>query len=105
MSADNDKTKDPFDITDDDFATISMIDESGEEVEFLVVSSVESDGINYLLVMESDLIDEDEAEAIILKEVTGDGEEAFFAVVEDEAEFMKAAGLFKNSNDDYDIEV
>ncbi len=104
--------KDDFDLNEfgeEDFCeehpTIVMYEDDGTETEFCVISSVENEGINYLLVIESSLIDDDEAEAVILKEVMGEGDEAFFEIVEDDEEFEKCVAIFKNCNDDYDIEV
>ena len=95
-----------FDDLSDAYTTITMTDETGGDIEFVIISSVESEGINYLLVMEALEFEMDtEMEAVILKEVLNEDDSAVFAVVEDDDEFVKAAALFKNSNDDYELEL
>ena len=55
----------------DDFEqeVVSMEDENGIETEFIIIDNVMSGANRYLLVMESSLLDEEEADAIILKEI------------------------------------
>ncbi len=102
---DNNDFMQAFDeIDDEDYATISMKDDEGNEVEFIIVSSVDHQGATYLLVIESESADAAESDGIILKEVEGQGEEACFSVVTDDEEFEQAVALFRNCNDDYDIE-
>ena len=48
---------------------LEFIDENGEKIEFFIVDETRINGINYLLVSESDSEDE-EAEAYILKDVS-----------------------------------
>ena len=98
-----------FDDLSDGCAAITMSDEAGNDVEFVIISSVAYDGVSYLLVMEpADLADSEtdtHMEAVILKEIMDEGEATVFAIVEDDEEFAKAAALFKNSNDDYELEI
>ncbi len=96
---------DDIDDLTEEFATITMLDDDGNEVEFVVISSIENKGINYLLVLESHLIEDDEAEATILKEINDDDNESIYAIVENDDEFHEIVALFKNCNDDYDIEI
>ncbi len=94
-----------FDDFDDDAVdTIIMTDENGEDIEFVIVDQVTMDGTNYILVVESEFVDDVDSEAEILKEVSQEGEESIYEVIEDDEEFAKVAELFAE-NDDYDIEV
>ncbi len=100
---------DNFNINNDDMEndaveTIIMTDENGEDVEFVIVDQVTMDGNNYILVVESEYIDDVDAEAEILKEVSQEGEDSVYEVIEDDEEFEKVAELFSD-NDEYDIEV
>ncbi len=91
-----------FDVEDE---IITMVDDNGKEVEFVVVDACECDGVNYILVVESAYADDDEAEAEILKEVSVSDTESYYSIIDDEAEFEKAAKLFQGDNDNYDIEI
>lgn len=89
----------------EEFETIILTDEHGEEVEFAVIDGIEADGQNYILVLEADLLDDENAEAMILKKTAEDGEEVNYELIEDDAEFDKVAELFQNANDEYDVEI
>ena len=58
-----------------------------------------------MLDVESELMDDDETEAIILKEVSNDEEEVTYALVEDDIEFARVGDLFAENDGEYDIEV
>ena len=89
----------------EEFETIMLTDENGEEVEFAVIDAVEAEGQSYILVLEADLLDDENAEAMILKKTADDGEEVNYELIEDDAEFDKVAELFQNANDEYDVEI
>lgn len=77
-------------------------DESGEDIELVIVDSVEAEDCTYLLVIASEDFDDEEPTASIIKEIK-EGEDNFvYEVVEDEAEFEKASELFKDS-DEFEI--
>ena len=107
MSLFDENEMEGFDFLEDACATITMFDEDGNEVEFIIVSSLRTNGVSYLLVLNSVVADDDEPEGIILKEVkevTEEGDTSFFEAVNDDEEFDKIAALFKNCADDYEIE-
>lgn len=88
---------------DEEMEVITMIDdETGEEIEFVVVDRKGLNGAEYILVVESSDIDDDEAEAAVLKVVNESEEDITYSVIEDDDEFEAAAGLFES--DDYDVE-
>ena len=78
---------------------LEFIDENGEKIEFFVVDETRINGINYLLVSESDSEDE-EAEAYILKDVS----EAVYEFVEDDGELEAVGKVFSELMDD-DVEL
>lgn len=83
---------------------ISATDENGNEKQFIVIDACEMDGANYILVIDVEDSDQDEPEADILKEMSLENDEVYYAVVEDDEEFEKIAALFGES-DEYDIEL
>lgn len=89
----------------EEFETVTMTDdETGEDIEFAMIDQLEYKGVRYILVVESEFIDDEESEAIILKEVADDSEELTYEVIEDDAEFDRIAELFSQNSDDYDVE-
>ena len=91
-------------ILDEEFDTVTMTDEDGLDVEFVIIDKGSLDGVNYLLVVESAYMDDDEPEAIILKEVGDEEDSLTYELVEDGEEFDKVADLFEESGEDYDLE-
>ena len=72
-----------------------------EEVEFYVVEQTRINDVNYILVADSM---EDDAEALILKEVPSENaEEAFYDIVEDEKELTAVAAIFEELLDDIEL--
>ncbi|MCL2350947.1 MAG: DUF1292 domain-containing protein [Firmicutes bacterium] len=93
------------DLEEEEYEIITLLDDDDEEVSFAVLDSKEVNGVTYLLVLEEEDLDDDEAEASILKGVPVDGEEDIvYEFVEDDKEFEFAAGLFDEENEDFDIE-
>ena len=59
----------------------------------------------YLLVVETELMDDDETDAIILKEVSINTDDVTYELVEDDAEFDRVADLFAQKAEDYTVET
>lgn len=76
--------------------------EDGEEIAFYVLEETKISGVNYLLVTDSN---EEEAEALILKEVNGDEEETVYDIVEDEEELKAVSKVFEELLDDIKIDM
>ncbi len=77
---------------------------AGEEgtAEFYVLEQTTIGGISYLLVTETE---EDDGEAWILKDISGDGEtEALYEMVEDDGELEAVGRVFSEMLDDVDLE-
>ena len=71
----------------------------GEEpVEFYVLEQTRIGGGNYILVTD---FEEGDGEALILKDISKDGEEeSIFTIVSDDDELSAVAGVFENMLDD-----
>ncbi len=89
----------------EEFETVTMTDEDNNEVEFVIIDNVRSAGERYLLVVERELMDDDETDAIILKEISIDEEDVTYELVEDDAEFDRIADLFAQADGDYDVRI
>ena len=85
---------------------ITLTDEDGNETEFVIVDGVEYEGKQYLALVESSHIDDEECEFIILRVDEGETEdESILATIEDEDEFNAVlAALEEKLEDDYDFE-
>lgn len=82
--------------------TVNFITEDGDEVIFRVIEETKINGVKYLLVLDD--IEDEEEEALILKEVsTEDAEEAFYDIVEDEKELTAVAAIFEELLDDLEL--
>ncbi len=76
---------------------------AGEDTqeEFYVLEQTRIGGTDYLLVSDCE---EGDGEAMILKDISGDGEEeAVYVVVTDEEELAAVAGVFENMLDDVEL--
>ena len=72
---------------------INFTTEDGDEVKFHVIEETRINGTDYLLVLDD--IEDEEQEALILKDVSAEGEaEAIYEIVEDEKELKAVADLF-----------
>jgi len=78
--------------------------EDNEEIEFYVLEQTMINGINYLLIADSDE-DDGEANAMILKERASDDDEVLYDVVEDDEELDVVSKVFESMMDDIDIEM
>lgn len=83
---------------------LEFIDENGEKTQFYVIEETRINGINYLLVSESDNED-GEAEAYILKDTSdAASEEAVYEFVEEDSELESVGKVFSELMDD-DVEL
>lgn len=77
--------------------------EDGEEIAFYVVEQTTLAGETFLLVADSE---EEEANALILKEIKGDTEEdVVYEEVEDDDQLEALSKVFEELLDDIDIEM
>jgi len=92
-------------VNEMEFETVTMTDEEGVEVEFSIIDNVACGGERYLLVVETELMDDDETDAIILKEVSINTDDVTYVVVKDDAEFDRVADLFAQRAEDFEVEM
>ncbi|MBQ7757492.1 DUF1292 domain-containing protein [Anaerotignum sp.] len=92
-------------VNEMEFEVVTMTDENGEEIEFSIIDNVACGGERYLLVVETELMDDDETDAIILKEVSINTDDVTYELVEDDAEFDRMADLFAQKGEDYTVEL
>ena len=75
--------------------------ETEESVEFYVLEQTRIGGIDYILVTDSK---EDDAEALILRDMSQAGEEqALYEIVADDEELNAVAAVFENMLDDIEL--
>ncbi|MCM1056271.1 MAG: DUF1292 domain-containing protein [Firmicutes bacterium] len=80
---------------------ITFREDGAEPVEFYVLEQTRIGGVNYILVTD---VEEGDGDALILKDMSGDGEEeSVFAVVSDDEELSAVAGVFQNMMDDIQL--
>ena len=80
---------------------ITFITDENESLTFFVEEQTRVNGIDYLLVSDSD-----EAQAYILKDVSEDTDpEANYVFVEDDVEFEAVAKLFEQMLEDVDLQA
>lgn len=87
----------------DDLESILMTDEEGNDVEFMIIDQILFNGNCYILVVEKENADDDEPEAIILKELKNTEEDITYVRVEEE--FDEVVELFSRNNKNYDLEI
>ncbi len=75
--------------------------ETEESVEFYVLEQTRIGGIDYILVTDTT---EDDAEALILRDLSQPGEEqALYEIVTDDEELSAVAAVFENMLDDIEL--
>ena len=89
----------------EEFETIMLTDENGDEAEFVIIDTLENEGESYILVVETAYIDDEDAEYMLLKKVDEEGEDVSYELIEDDDEFDKIAALFAEKSDEYDVEI
>ncbi len=84
---------------------IPFITEDGEQVIFEVLEQTMVAGINYILVTEDNDLDNEDAEAYIMKEIDGFHSEDMltYQFVEDEQELLSISKIFEQLLEDTDI--
>ncbi|MBR1931561.1 MAG: DUF1292 domain-containing protein [Lachnospiraceae bacterium] len=80
---------------------ITFNPEGEEPVDFFVLEQTRIGGYNYILVTD---FEEGDGEALILKDLSKDGEEeSVFTIVSDDEELNAVAGVFENMLDDVEF--
>ena len=80
---------------------ITFCPEGEEPVEFYVLEQTRIDGHNYILVTD---VEEGDGDALILKDMSQDGEEeSIYDVVSDDEELEAVSGVFADMLEDIDL--
>jgi putative Holliday junction resolvase len=101
--ANGDYVLDDFD-DEESFDKIIIPDENGVDVEYYIFDSIEHKGGVFLLVVEVDMAEDDEADALLLKQVGEDEENYTYEEPTDE-EFAEIAQILNSRSDEYEIEL
>lgn len=81
---------------------VNFTTEDGDVAALRVIEETKINGVKYLLVV--DEIEDEEEEALILKEVSNENaEEAFYDIVDDEKELSAVAAIFEELLDDLEL--
>ena len=80
---------------------IIFIDDEGNKVEMFVVEETRINNVNYILV--TDNVEDDEATAYILKDVSNDEDEAIYEMVDEDSEIEYIGKIFSELLDEVDI--
>ena len=81
---------------------ITFTPEGEEPVDFYVLEQTRIGGKNYILVTDAE---EGDGEALILKDLSEDGEaESVYEIVEDDEELSAVAGVFENMLEDIELD-
>ena len=84
---------------------IEFCPDGGEKVEFYVLEQTRLGGCDYILVTDSMDSEEEEGEALILKDISApEDKEAIYEIVEDERELHAVAEIFSDMLEDIDLE-
>ena len=84
---------------------LTFVTEDQESVDFYIIEETRVNGINYLLVTESDDEEDEEAEAYILKDTSkAEDTEAVYEFVESEEELDAVSRIFVELLEDMDLE-
>ena len=98
-------------LENEELRTIDFVDEDGENEELTVLCQTRLVGVNYLLVSDAEIedLEDDDAtvDVFIIKEeeVSEDGEDVLYKIVEDEKEILTVSKVFEEMMDDVDFEI
>ncbi|MEJ6950030.1 DUF1292 domain-containing protein [Natronospora cellulosivora (SeqCode)] len=73
---------------DEEEGVLIIRDTEGEEDNYVIEHQLELDDNTYLILVQEDMVEDENADAFVLK-ITNDGEEQILSVIEDEDEFQK----------------
>ena len=80
---------------------ITFSPDGDDPVDFYVLEQTRIGGVNYILVTD---FEEGDGEALILKDISKDGEEdSIFTIVSEDEELSAVAGVFENMLDDIEF--
>lgn len=84
---------------------VFTFEETGEDVEFAILSSLEYNEETYLLAVEKDELELDDMTAYVLKAISLDGEDVIYEIVDDDDELLPISEKLMDLVEDIDIEI
>lgn len=81
------------------------VEDTGEEIEFVILDNVTVNGQNYILVVEAENVEDEEADAMILKETVVEEDDVIYEFLEEEEEMFMVAEKFREASDEYDLDI
>ena len=88
-------------MSDEKLAKVIFNPEGADPVEFFVLEQTRIGGFNYILVTD---FEEGDGEALILKDMSADGdEESKYVIVSDDNELAAVAAVFEDMLDDVEL--
>lgn len=80
-------------------------EETGEEVEFAVISSVKHNDEGYLLVVDKDELELDDMTAYVIKAVEQDNSDVIYEIVDDDEELIPISEKLMDGLDEFEIDM
>lgn len=84
---------------------VFTFEETGEDVEFAILSSLEYNEETYLLAVEKDELELDDMTAYVLKAVGLDDEEVIYEIVDDDDELLPVSEKLMDKVEDIDFDI
>ncbi|MCT4687143.1 DUF1292 domain-containing protein [Vallitalea sp.] len=84
---------------------VFTFEETGEDVEFAILSSLEYDEETYLLAVEKEELELDDMTAYVLKAISLDGEDVIYEIVDDDDELLPVSEKLMELVEDIDIDM
>ncbi|MCL2396604.1 MAG: Holliday junction resolvase RuvX [Defluviitaleaceae bacterium] len=93
-----------LDLDEMEFETIVMTDDEGNEIEYVIIDEFVNNDVNYLIMIKAEDADDDEAEAVIFKQIEASDEEFVYEEI-DEDEYNGLEDMLKTRLAEFDIDV
>lgn len=104
VNFDNDDLELELEGDEGEVETIVMIDDDGNEVEYVIIDEFAHEETSYLVMIRAEFVDDDEAEAVIFKQVEVLEDEFVFEEI-DEDEYNKLEPMLKARLAEFDIDM
>lgn len=81
------------------------IEETGEEVDFAILSTVQHADITYLLVVDETELDCDDMTAYVIKAIEQDEDDIIYEIVDDDEELLPVSEKLMDALDEFEIDM
>ncbi|MDR2168264.1 MAG: Holliday junction resolvase RuvX [Clostridiales bacterium] len=93
-----------FDMDDVEMEALVVTDDEGNELEYIIIDEFEHGGMNYLVMVKADEVENDEVEAAIFKQMASGEEEYVFEEI-NEDEYANLEEMLKARLEDFGIDL